>query len=98
MLYIAGVLLLFSLFPIGSNAAAAPANSSVIISDSAAGVLLVRLNAIKEMDKSTLSASQKKELRKEVKAIRQTLRDSHRGVYLSVGAVLIIILLLILLL
>lgn len=98
MLYTAAILLLFTLLPGNSTAGMILPDSSIIISDSAAGVLLVRLNEIKEMDKSTLSSLQKKELRKEVKSIRQELRESHRGIYLSVGAVIIIILLLILLL
>lgn len=42
--------------------------------------------------------AEKKELRKEVRAIKTTLKSSNGGVYLSVGAILIIVLLLILLL
>lgn len=61
-------------------------------------VLLNRLEEIKAMDKSDLSRSEKKELRKEVKAIKATLKSSGNGVYLSVGAIIIIVLLLILLL
>ena len=53
---------------------------------------------IDAMDKSELSAPEKKELRKEVRSIKKELRDISGGVYLSVGAVIIIILLLILLL
>ncbi len=60
-------------------------------------VLLLRLDEIKAMDKSELSASDKKALRKEVRAIKSTLRSSGNGVYLSVGAIIIVILLLILL-
>ena len=50
------------------------------------------------MDKSNLNSSEKKELRKEVKAIKKTLKSTGNGVYLSIGAIIIIILLLILLL
>jgi len=59
--------------------------------------MLDRLNEIKNMDMSTLTTVQKKELRKEVKAIKQDLR-AVQGIYLSIGALIIIILLLILLL
>ncbi|GEC71431.1 hypothetical protein SAMN05443543_10518 [Flavobacterium flevense] len=59
--------------------------------------MLNRLNEIKEMDKSNLSSSEKKELRTEVKTIKKTLKSSGHGIYLSVGAIIIIILLLILL-
>ncbi|HJS01496.1 MAG TPA: hypothetical protein VJ780_11225 [Flavobacterium sp.] len=58
--------------------------------------MLNRLNEIKEMDKSNLSTAEKKELRKEVKTIKKDLKSMGRGVYLSVGAIIIIILLLIL--
>lgn len=60
--------------------------------------MLNRLNEIKEMDKSNLSSSEKKELRTEVKTIKKNLKATGHGVYLSVGAIIIIILLLILLL
>ena len=60
--------------------------------------LLLRLDEIKAMDKSELNASEKKALRKEVRAIKTTLKSTGNGVYLSVGAIIIIILLLILLL
>ncbi len=61
-------------------------------------VLLNRLNEIKAMDKSELKSSEKKALRKEVRAINAELRSTGNGVYLSVGAIIIVILLLILLL
>ena len=61
-------------------------------------VMLNRLEDIKAMDKSDLNASEKKELRKEVRAIKAELKSSGNGVYLSVGAIIIIVLLLILLL
>lgn len=59
---------------------------------------LDRLEEIKDMDKSDLSRSERKELRKEVKEIKADLKSSGNGLYLSVGAIIIIILLLILLL
>jgi hypothetical protein len=61
-------------------------------------VLLNRLDEIKAMDKSELSSTEKKELRKEVRTIKSELKSSGNGLYLSVGAIIIIILLLILLL
>jgi hypothetical protein len=75
--------------PIENNTAEAPA---------AVKVMLNRLDEIKAMDKSELNSSDKKELRKEVRAIKASLRASNNGVYLSVGAIIIIVLLLILLL
>jgi hypothetical protein len=61
-------------------------------------IMLNRLEEIKAMDKSLLKSSEKKELRKEVRAIKAELKSSGNGLYLSVGAIIIIILLLILLL
>jgi tRNA pseudouridine-54 N-methylase len=61
-------------------------------------VITARLYEIKAMDKSSMSAAEKKALRKEVKAMKQEMREGNGGIYLSVGAVIIIILLLILLL
>jgi hypothetical protein len=45
-----------------------------------------------------MKASEKKELRKEVRTIKAQLKASNNGVYLSVGAIIIVILLLILIL
>lgn len=68
------------------------------VTDSArASTLLVRLYEINAMDKSNLTSSEKKELRKEVKSLNTELKRTSNGVYLSVGAVIIIVLLLILL-
>ena len=67
-------------------------------SEARAKVLTARLEEIKEMDRSSMSRVEKRELRKEVKAIKSELRSTGNGVYLSVGAIIIIILLLILLL
>lgn len=60
--------------------------------------LLNRLQEIKDIDKSSLTRSEKKELRKEIKAINSEVRANKNGIYLSIGAAIIVILLLILLL
>ena len=61
-------------------------------------VMLNRLEEIKEMDKSELTSSERKSLRKEVRGIKANLKASGNGVYLSIGAIIIIVLLLIILL
>src|ERR1700710_1806616 len=53
-----------------------------------------RLEEIKEMDKSSLSREDRKELKQELKGLRKEARQAQ-GIYLSVGAIIIIILLLI---
>jgi VIT1/CCC1 family predicted Fe2+/Mn2+ transporter len=99
--YLMIMVLSLSIFPstitaAEKNTAAVTANSNEIPAE--VKVMLNRLEEIKEMDKSTMSRSEKKELRKEVKTIKATLKASNHGVYLSIGAIIIIILLLILLL
>nr|WP_315188111.1 hypothetical protein [uncultured Flavobacterium sp.] len=60
-------------------------------------VLLNRLEEIKAMDKSELKSSERKELRKEVRKINAELRSTGNGIYISVGAIIIILLLIIIL-
>jgi hypothetical protein len=57
-----------------------------------------RLNEIKAIDPKTLSRGEKRALRGEVKAIKKEMKTISGGVYLSVGALILIVLLLILLL
>ena len=57
-----------------------------------------RLEEIRDMDRSNLSRAERKALRVEVRMIREELATMRGGVYLSVGAILLIALLLILLL
>lgn len=59
-------------------------------------VLVKRLIEIKEMDKSELTQLDKKQLRTEVLSIENQLKNLDGGIYLSVGAIIIIVLLLIL--
>ncbi|MCX6320544.1 MAG: hypothetical protein NTX93_01900 [Bacteroidia bacterium] len=63
-----------------------------------AKTLELRLNEINAMDMSKLKSSEKKNMRKEVRSIKHELREIGGGVYLSVGAILLIALLLIILL
>jgi hypothetical protein len=56
-----------------------------------------RLEEIKGMDHKKMSSSEKRALRKEVRAIKKEMAEISGGVYISVGALLLIILLIILL-
>jgi uncharacterized membrane protein YidH (DUF202 family) len=86
----------------GSAAVIAPeltqTNSATEPENPVARQLLHRLEIIKGMDKSEMTRLEKKNLRKEVREIKKELKPISGGVYLSVGAILIIVLLLILLL
>ena len=66
--------------------------------ESRAAQLQSRLEAINAIDKHSLSHKEKKELRREVREIKKELAAISGGVYLSVGAIILIALLLILLL
>jgi len=63
-----------------------------------ANELLLRLDEIKKSDKSELKASEKKELRSEVRSINSELKSIGNGVYLSGAALIVIIILLVVLL
>jgi peptidoglycan hydrolase CwlO-like protein len=71
---------------------------SKTVESAEAKVLLNRLTEIKAMDKSKMTSSEKKQLRKEVRTLKTNLAQLNGGVYLSVGAIIVILLLLILLL
>jgi hypothetical protein len=58
----------------------------------------LRLNEIKAMDKSNMKSAEKKSLRKEVKSINHRMHDIGGGVYLSAGAIILIVILLVVLL
>ena len=58
-----------------------------------------RVEEIKDLDRSKLSKGERKDIRKELKEMNKEAKAIQgKGVYLSVGAIIIIILLLILLL
>ncbi|MFN2439911.1 MAG: hypothetical protein ABR503_11980 [Chitinophagaceae bacterium] len=58
-----------------------------------------RVAEIKAMDRSKLSKAERKDIRKELKEMNKEAKAAEgKGVYLSIGAIIIIVLLLILLL
>jgi len=63
-----------------------------------AKTLIARLDEIKATDKSKLTSEEKKDLRKEVKSIKNNLKAIGSGVYLSGAAIILIVVLLIVLL
>ena len=88
------LLLLFAAIP----AAASETPASSTYAEARANVLTNRLEELKAIDKSSLSKAEKKALRREVREIKKELAAISGGVYLSVGAIILIALLLILLL
>ena len=57
-----------------------------------AKILLVRMDEINAMDKTTFGASEKKQLRKELRLIKGHLKELDKGVYVSVGALVVVLL------
>lgn len=96
------VLLLSGFAPAKVNAVTEPDTISVVMNkpdgSAKSEALLTRLDEIKAMDKSGLTSSEKRKLRKETRLIKKTLTLNNGGVYLSAGAIIIIIILLIVLL
>jgi hypothetical protein len=102
-LFISGLtaVMLFAFMPVQSAAfsdtnRAPVSDTNTIVPRSQ--ILMERLDEIKEMDKSELTRDEKKELRNEVREIKQEIKGSNRGVFISVGSLILIALLLILLL
>jgi hypothetical protein len=79
-------------FEPSSLAAPKPAESAEV------KTLELRLNEIKAMDKSNMKTAEKKSMRKEVKSINHRLHEIGGGVYLSAGAIILIVILLVVLL
>ena len=93
------VLTLFSLLLIASPSMAITEPVPVAeTAESRAMHLQNRLEEIKSIDKTTVSRAEKKALRREVREIKKELAAISGGVYLSIGAIILIALLLILLL
>jgi len=98
--YLMLIVLLLGVFP---NTAIASENAPINTTPTSKEVpieiktMLDRIYEIKEMDKSNLSSSERKELRKEVRDIKTKIRASGNGLYISSGAIIIILLLIIIL-
>ncbi len=61
-------------------------------------IIITRIDEINALDKASLTASEKKALRREVRQSKMRLQQVGGGVYLSAGALIIIVILLIVLL
>ena len=75
-----------------------PGKTTETIRSAEVDALLYRLEEIKSMDLSMLNSAEKRVLRQEVRTIKSDLKVIESGgVYISVGAVIIILLLILLL-
>lgn len=97
--YLSRTIVLFLLLTAASPIMAATTPETVLENKEARAIALQnRLEEIKAVNKEDLSRAEKKELRREVREIKKELAAVSGGVYLSIGAILLIALLLILLL
>ncbi|PLK44560.1 hypothetical protein [Emticicia sp. TH156] len=62
-----------------------------------AKAIMARLEEIKAMDKKSMTTHEKKALRREVKALKTQMAELGGGVYISAGALIVILLLILLL-
>ena len=85
--------------PLQANTGGDPVSTTTTAANAAAAnTLTTRLQEIKDIDRTNMSSTEKRELRKETRAIKSQLRAISGGVYISAGAVILVALLLILLL
>jgi len=99
VLCVMATFLSLTFLPLQSNASTTAEPSSLVGTKPAeTKTLELRLTEIKATDMSKLKSSEKKNLRKEVRSINHKLRELGGGVYLSAGALILIVILLIILL
>jgi peptidoglycan hydrolase CwlO-like protein len=102
-----GILMIFTLsstiaFAGNSDLKSASDNSAAVVKTenklSAEEVtrLTKRVEEIRSMDKSELTVTEKRELRKEVKGIKENVRKNGEIIYISGGTILLIILIIVL--
>jgi predicted PurR-regulated permease PerM len=101
-LYLLTALLTLVIIPLSTSAATdlvTPVTSLTKETPSAEmKALIIRVDEIKAMDKSTLSSSERKALRKEMRDAKRMVNQTHNStVYISGGLLVLIILLIILL-
>ena len=67
------------------------------LSDETIKQLTLRVEEIRDMDKSALTLTEKRELRNEHKTIKKDLRNSNGAIYIGTGTALLVIIIILLL-
>lgn len=78
--------------------AAVPGKTENKLSEEELSRMTRRVEEIRDMDKSDLTAKEKKELKKELRGIKENVKAAGGYIYIGAGTLLVVILLLILLL
>jgi len=81
-----------------TNAPLSSVNAPKPVESAEARVLLLRLDEISKTDASKLNSAEKKDMKKEVRSIKRELKDINGGVYISAGALILILILMVILL
>ncbi len=76
---------------------AVPAKKEYKLSKDEVSRLTKRVEEIRDMDKSNMTVKEKRELRKELKGIKENVRHNGGYVYIGAGTLILIIILIILL-
>ena len=104
ILCLMATVLSLTLLPLQSSGAAKEEPTSLVVTkppepaeSAEAKALVTRLDEIKAMDMSKLKSTEK-ELRKEVRTIKRELKDISGGVYISAGALIVILIVLLVIL
>jgi hypothetical protein len=94
---IATALMLVTLTPIQSVAEKKPASISLTGKESPElKAIITRVNEINAMDRSTMSRSERKEIRKELRALKKAAhKHDGGGVYVSAGFIILVLVLII---
>ncbi len=102
MLCMATAFLLLSFIPMQLKAVTLsntlPVDSTRTVESAEAITLTKRLEEINAIDKSKLTSPEKRQLRKEVRTIKKRVSALSGGVYVSAGALIVLLILLIVLL
>lgn len=96
-LYMTAFFFCMMALPSMKSAAFAPVSDSTTAAQTYA-TIINRIAEIQNMELQSLSATEKRQLKKELKGLKRSADGLDRRVYLSLGAIIIIILLLILIL
>jgi hypothetical protein len=97
------MMLTFGSLTLCANDRTNPVSTTVtekMIAEREINVLKIRIEAIKAIDKTTLTRDEKQELRSELREMRRDLKQKTQassGVYISTGLIIVILLLIILL-
>ena len=80
-----------------SELKAVPAKTENKLSEEELSRLTRRVEEIRDMDKTNMTVKEKRELRKELKAIKENVKRDGSVIYISAGTLVLIIILVILL-